>query len=271
MKTSNVLASVLFGSMAAAVPLQKRAMATMTHTVVETVVVYTTVWEGEGSQAEATSAPGLFYEHHDQPSSAAASSTAPAYTPPADTPSVAPEPSSVYTPPAPSSPSPEPTPSSVYTPPAVSTPSPAPEPSSVYTPPAPASSAAAAPSPSAASEGSGSGYTNTGGSITMNYFGGGTGSCGKPIPDDSIMVALATDLMGAMTYDQATGNPTNKWCGQRIEITYNGNTAEAVIEDACSGCTNGGLDLPPSLWETLTGGAGGASGDRLQGASWKTI
>lgn len=268
MKTFNVLASALFGAMAVAVPLQKREMVTATHTVVETVVVYTTVWEAD---AAATSAPGLFYEspsQHDQPSPAPASETA-AYTPPVNTPPAVPEPSSVYTPPA--APSLEPAPSSAYTPPA-NTPSPAPEPSSVYTPPAaPASSAAAAPAPSAAAEsgssGTSSAYTNNAGSITLNLFDGHLGSCGKNIPNDGNMVALATDLMGAMTFDPATGNPVNKWCGQQIEITYKGKTATAVIGDSCPGCTDGGLDLPPALWDTLVGGPG----DRLQGATWKII
>jgi hypothetical protein len=271
MKTSNVLASVLFGSLAAAAPLNKRAYATVTHTFVETVVVYTTVWDGEAPAAPATSAAGLFFEEHSKatPSSAAASST-PIYTPPAA------KSSSVYTPPAVETSAPAPSPTSVYTPPVVSTPSPAPEPSSVYTPPPVASSTVAAPAPVSSSTGGGgsgsggSGQTYTG-SITMYYYGGGTGACGEPISDTEMVVALGVAEFGDSSYDVMTGLPTNKWCGVTIAITYNGVTTNGKIMDRCPGCTEAGLDMTPALWEKVTGGVGGASGDRLSGATWQVV
>jgi len=97
----------------------------------------------------------------------------------------------------------------------------------------------------------------------MNYYSGGLGACGKPIQDTDMTVALGIAEFGASTYDPATGNPTNAWCGQKIKVSYGGKTADAVVMDRCSGCTGAGIDATPALWQALTGGLGGASGDRL--------
>ncbi|KAF2635130.1 hypothetical protein P280DRAFT_360621, partial [Massarina eburnea CBS 473.64] len=96
-------------------------------------------------------------------------------------------------------------------------------------------------------------------------FAGGLGSCGKPIADSDMTVALASDLYGSSTYDIATGNPTNRWCNQKVSITYKGKTTTATIMDKCAGCTNGGFDMTPSLWEAVTGTT---VGDRLTGMTW---
>ncbi|KAJ4357842.1 uncharacterized protein N0V89_002418 [Didymosphaeria variabile] len=235
---SAIIASALMASLALAAPVDKRAYATQTHTVVETVVVYTTVWDGQQATEApaATSSPALFFE---QPSSAAAVTSSEA----------APEVSSSTPEPVVSSPTPEPVASS---------------PTSEPAPEVPSSSAVPAAPTQDPSSGSGSGETYTG-SLTMNYYGGGTGACGDAIDDTKMIAALAVAGFGDSTYDTATGNPTNKWCGQRIRVTYNGKSADATIKDRCSGCTGeGGLDATPALWEALTGGQGGASGDRLE-------
>ncbi|PVH93870.1 hypothetical protein DM02DRAFT_540596 [Periconia macrospinosa] len=101
--------------------------------------------------------------------------------------------------------------------------------------------------------------------MTIHPFAGALGSCGQPIQDTDMTVALAVDLYGASTYDVATGNPTNKWCGQKINITYNGKTVPATIMDRCPGCTNAGLDVSKAIWKTLTGSD---DGDRLYGMTW---
>lgn len=279
---SVAIASALFASLALAAPLDRRAYATKTHTVVETVVVYTTVWDGqEATQAPApTSSPALFFE---QPSSSVVAvtseavpetpepSSAPAPVAPSSS-EAAPIPSSTPVVEAPSptpeipSPTPEPEPSPEPTP--EPTPTPAPEPSPEPSPepaPAPSSAAPAAPVASEASSSGGStGGESFAGSLTMNYYNGGLGACGQPIQDTEMVAALAVAGFGDSSYDPATGNPTNKWCGQKIRITYNGKSADATIMDRCPGCTGvGGLDATPALWEALTGGLGGASGDRL--------
>lgn len=101
MKSSQILASVLFGTFAAAVPF-KRDLVTKTEVVVETVIVYTTVWDDVPAAEATTTGGGYFYE---VPSSSAAktTSTSTSTSTPAYVPSPAQEPSSVYTPPAPTS------------------------------------------------------------------------------------------------------------------------------------------------------------------------
>lgn len=255
MKASTVIASMLFGSLAAAAPLNKRAYATETHVVYETVVVYTTVWDGE---AAATSTPGLFFEKTEDKPQPTTTST---YSPPANT-QPAPTPEKVQ----PTTTSTSTTPTSTYTPPPTTH---EPEHTTAPTTTAPTTTAAA-PAQTSQSSG-GSGEVHTGGSITMNYFSGGTGACGKPISDSDYAVALASDLFGPSTYDPATGNPTNKWCNVKVRIEYNGNSVDATILDRCEGCTGGGFDMTPVVWQKATGGVGGASGDRLQGAKWTVV
>ncbi|KAF1960148.1 hypothetical protein CC80DRAFT_405363 [Byssothecium circinans] len=104
--------------------------------------------------------------------------------------------------------------------------------------------------------------------MTLHPFGGAVGSCGKPIANTDMAVALASDLYGPSTYDVATGNPTNKWCGQKVAITYKGKTTTATILDRCDGCTNGGFDMSPSLWEAVTGTS---TGDRITGMTWTAV
>lgn len=289
---SVAIASALLASLALAAPLDRRAYATKTHTVVETVMVYTTVWDGQQATEAAvapTSSPALFFE---QPSSSAAAVTSeaapevPASSAPAPAPVVpsssyeaAPIPSStaVVEIPSPTPEVPSPTPEPVTpepTPEPTPTPAPAPSPSPEPVPaPEPSSAAPPAPVASEPSTGGGSsGGQEYAGSLTMNYYSGGLGACGEPISDTSMVAALAVDGFGASTYDTATGNPTNKWCGQKIRVTYKGKSADATIMDRCAGCTGeGGLDATPALWEALTGGLGGASGDRLESGMTFTL
>ncbi|KAF2467054.1 uncharacterized protein BDR25DRAFT_72736 [Lindgomyces ingoldianus] len=243
MKTSNILASLTFGVLAAAFPLDKRDLVTKTEVVVETVVVYTTVWDSEAPStvaAKATSDPGLFFEKH---TSSIAKPTS-VYTPSAA------EPSSVYTPPAPTF---SPAPSSVYTPPAPS--SDVAAPSSVYTPPAPVSSAAPAETkaPSGGNGGAGSHH----GDITIYDNTGAAGACGKPLTDDSKIVALAKKTWGDSTYDPQTGASTNPWCGKQITISYKHpsgevSTTDATIMDLCPGCAGQyDIDLSHATWHAL--------------------
>jgi hypothetical protein len=263
MKTSNVLASVLFGSLAAAAPFVKRDLVTKTEVVVETLVIYTTVWDSDVPMAEATSTPGLFYEQPSKPASSKAEPTpTPAYTPPVE------EPSSVYTPPssAPApvtSAAPAPEPSSVYTP--APEPSsvytPAPEPSSVYTP-APASSAPAPVQTSSSSTGE-----KYHGDITIYDNTGAAGACGEPLTDSDMIVALAKPTWGESTYDVMTGEATNPWCGQKITIEYQGNQIQATIMDLCPVCAAGDIDLSLAAWKALTGLD---EKTRLQADWWKS-
>lgn len=260
MKSSQILASVLFGTFAAAVPF-KRDLVTKTEVVVETVIVYTTVWDDVPAAEATTTGGGYFYE---VPSSSAAktTSTSTSTSTPAYVPSPAQEPSSVYTPPAPTSAS-----STEVVVPSVAAPPPtsaAPPPETSSTPPAavPTTSAAAyvapvadaAPAPTSADTAS-SGSTSSGetftGDLTINPLTGALGACGKPLYATDMVVALAADAWGASTYDTMTGEATNPWCGKKINIEYNGKTVPATIMDLCPGCSGHDIDLSDAAWAAI--------------------
>jgi outer membrane biosynthesis protein TonB len=273
MKTSAVLAAALCSTFALAAPLDKRAYATKTEVHVEYYTVWTTV-TGVQPAAAATSDPALFYEG--KPSTMTTVTTKANNPPPPPSPAP-PVPTTEAPPPPPKPTTTEKKPEPVYTPPppppTTEAPPPPPKPTTQAPPPPPAAPTQPAPpqntQPSQPSNGDGE--VHTGGSLTLNYYKGGLGACGNPVDDSGMFVALASDLMGPATYDPATGNPTNKWCNKKVEITNNGRTATAVIADRCDGCTDGGFDATPALWEALTGGLGGASGDRIYSMSWKVI
>jgi hypothetical protein len=269
MKSTTVLASLLFGSFAAAAPFDRRALVYKTEVVTETVVVYTTVYDDDEPVAQATTTPaGYFYEQPAAPSSAAAEATssaqAAAYTSPA-----AEKPSSTYVAPAPQTPTPAaspapvveaPTPTPVVeTPKPVETPQPAPT-TSAYVAPAPAPVASpspvASPAPAysapAASAPSSGGATYENVDITIYDNNGGFGACGTKLTDGDMIVALAKDAWGASTYDVMTGEATNPWCGQKIDVEYNGNHITATIMDMCPGCSGHDIDLSLSAWKALT-------------------
>lgn len=269
MKTSAVLASLLFGSFAAAAPFDKRALVYKTEVVTETVVVYTTVWDDDAPVAQATTTPaGYFYEvPNKSPSSAPAKPTpqAPANPPAAEKPSttaVAPAPQAPTTAAATSSPAPvveQPKPVVASSAPVVEQPKPVEQAqptttTSAYV--APATSAAPAPAytaPSTPSTGGSSGameHTNVDMTIYDNT--GAAGACGKPIKDSDMVVALAAPTWGKSTYDVMTGEATNPWCGQLIDIEYNGNKIQATIMDLCPGCSGADIDLSLAAWKALT-------------------
>jgi len=290
MKTFNVLATVLFGTIVAAAPFDRRALVTKTEIVYETVVVWTTVYADEVPIAPATTTPGLFFE---KPKSSVVVPTSAAYTPPVvEVSSSAPAPSSQYVAPAPvssaaveavkpsSTPVVEaiaPTPTPVFTPAPKPTSiyTPAPAPSSVYVAPPVVSSAvvvtpissavpvAAKPS-SAPSSPSGDKFS---GDITIYDNTGGFGACGTALYDTDMIVALSIDTWGASTYDVMTGEATNPWCGQKITIEYKGNTIDATIMDLCPGCSGQDIDLSLAAWKKLTGLD---EKTRLQADWWKS-
>lgn len=258
MKTSAVLASLLFGSVAVAAPFDKRALVYKTEVVTETVVVYTTVWDDDAPVAEATTTPaGYFYEVPKAPSSAPAKPTqAPANTPAAE------KPSSVYVAPAPQAPTTTTAAAATSAAPVVEQPKESPKPveqpkptttTSAYV--APVNTPAPAPvytAPSTPSTGGSGGMEHTGVDITIYDNTGAAGACGKSLTDDMMVVALAKDTWGASTYDVMTGEATNPWCGQEINIEYNGNHIKATIMDLCPGCSGADIDLSAAAWKALT-------------------
>jgi hypothetical protein len=280
MKTSAVLASLLFGSFAVAAPVDKRALVYKTETVVETVVVYTTVYDDEPvAEATPTTSAGAFYQQPTsssvvvQPTSSAApvvpassaapqpSSVAPAYTPVAP-----PKSSSIYTPPAPTS-----TSTSKYTPIPTPSPAPAPQTSSAAAPEPTTTAPAYTPAPVTSAAPAPIGGSSTGGQFTGDLTiydnTGAAGACGKALYDTDMIVALSHEAWGASTYDYMTGEATNPWCGQKIKIDYNGKSVEATIMDMCPGCSGHDIDLSLAAWTSLTGMA---EKTRLKGSWSKT-
>lgn len=272
MKTSAVLASLLFGSLAVAAPVDKRALVYKTEVVTETVVVYTTVYDDEAVPQATTTPAGYFYEQPKAPSSAAAKPTsqAPANTPAVEKPTPTPAPVPQAPSPAPQAPSPSPAP--VESPKPVNTPQPAPAPASSAAPAPAPSSAAPAPvassAPSQPSGGSPSGQTYTGEITIYDNNQGGSGACGTKLTDADMIVALAQPTWGKSTYDVMTGEATNPWCGQKIEVHYKGKTITAKIMDLCPTCAGADLDLSLSAWKALTGLD---EKTRLQGATWNKV
>lgn len=285
MKTSSIVASVLFGSMAAAAPmLNKRAYVTHTSTLIQTEVTYTTVYADEPA---AKPSAAFFERPSGKPANAPSSaptqapvapvkpSSAVAPVPVPSSSKISQQPAPTQAPPKPSTQAPAPPKPSTVEAPKPSTQAPAPVPSapapipSAPAPvpaPAPSASKPATPAPSApATGGSGSGEVHSGGSMTVNPFNGNTGSCGTSIANSDMVVALSADTYGPSTYEVATGKPTNKYCGMKINITYNGKTTPATIMDKCPGCSPNGLDLSPSLWKAVTGTD---EGSRLYGMTW---
>lgn len=262
MKTSAVLASMLFGSIAVAAPFDKRALALKTEVVTETVVVWTIVYDDGAEVAEATTTPAGYFYEQPKPTSAAAAPTsaqAPAAPPVVQKPSSAPAPQA---PVATSAPAPAP----VYTPaPAPSSAAPAPSSAAPVEQPKPETSAyvpAPAPTsaaPPAATSAPASGTPSSGGAtyqnvdITIYDNSGAAGACGTALHDTDMIVALAKDAWGTSTYDVMTGAATNPWCGQKIKIDYNGNSVEATIMDLCPGCSGHDIDLSLAAWTKLTG------------------
>jgi hypothetical protein len=268
MKSSSVLASLLFGSLAVAAPFDKRALVYKTEVVTETVVVYTTVYDDEPVAQATTTPAGYFYEHP-KASSAAAPSTTSSQAP------VPQKPTSIYVAPAPQTPTPTPTPSPspspapvveqpkpvvespapvVETTKPVETPQPAPATSSAYVAPAAYTPAPAPVASSVPSTGGGASTGDTYTNVDMTIYdnNGGFGACGTELHDDDMIVALAAPLWGKSTYDVMTGAATNPWCGQKIKINYNGNSIIATIMDLCPGCSGQDIDLSLAAWKELT-------------------
>jgi outer membrane biosynthesis protein TonB len=285
MKTSSLLTSLLFGAVAIAAPVQKRALVTKTSTVVETQIVFVTVWDGQIPVAAPTTTPGLFYEQPAHKASSTAAVTTPsaaAYTPPkqeekpsstspSSAPSTpAPEPTPEYTPepeptpePKPEEPKPEPTPE--YTPEPKPAPQPTPSPAPVEEEPAPVYTPAPAPeAPATKPVGGGNEYH---GEVTVYDTYNTAGACGRTLSDAKFTAAVAESTWGPSVW--VDNLDTNPWCGKMATVTYKGKSITVEIQDKCMDCKPGDIDITRAAWQELTGGLGGAAGDRVP-VSWTT-
>lgn len=89
--------------------------------------------------------------------------------------------------------------------------------------------------------------------ITVYDNNGSYGACGTKLYDTDMVAALAKPAWGQSTYDTMTGRATNPWCGQKIQIQYNGRFVEATIMDLCPLCVGYDVDLSLAAWNELTG------------------
>ena len=281
MKNSAVLASMLFGACAVAAPLLPRDLVYKTEVVVETVVVYTTVYDDQ-PVAQATPTNGGYFYEQPKPqgpnaptvvpassSSSSSSKKAPSYTLPV----VAPAPTSTYVAPAPQVPAPTsqaPTPT-----PQAPTPSPAPvatpEPStSVYVAPPVIPSVAPAPAPvsSVAPVYSATPATPSYGGVVpgpftnvdMTVYDVGTNNgelaCGKAYTssDTDYVAAVAPGVWGTSTWDRMTGASSNPNCGKMAKVNYGGKSVTVKVVDFCEGCPKEAkdIDLSWAAWNDIT-------------------
>jgi hypothetical protein len=273
MKTSSFLASVLLGSLAIAAPLEKRALVTKTATVIETQVVYVTVWDGQVPVAEPTPTP--IYEQSSSSKVEASATTSAAYTPPVEEKETSSS-SSPVTSSSAAPPPPPPTPSStkeetpVYTPPPAppaSTPSPTPvkeEPAPVYTP-EPSPTPAEAPAPAYTPPANNAPANQFHGDLTVYDTYNGKGACGTDLSDGELTAAVSKDIWGEDIWSEGPMN-ANPWCGKSATVTYNGKSVTVKIMDKCQGCAPGDIDVTRAAWNQLTDNAYGSRVD----ASWGT-
>ncbi|KZP31542.1 hypothetical protein FIBSPDRAFT_849503 [Athelia psychrophila] len=76
---------------------------------------------------------------------------------------------------------------------------------------------------------------------TGTWFTPGLGNCGGHNKSTDMIVALPTS-------DYANG----KHCNKTIKITANGKTHTAKVVDSCPSCSEGDLDMSPSLFQEFT-------------------
>jgi len=286
MKTTSLLTSFLFGSLAIAAPvqrLQRRAMVTKTATVVQTEVVYVTVWDGQVPVAAPTPTPGMFYEKPaEKPSSAAPQTTAapvvskPKEQKPEPTPTPEPTPEPKKEEPKKEEPKPveqpkeepkeepkpveQPKPEPTSAPAPAYTPTPSPEPvkqeQPAYTP---------APEPAKEAPVTGGGNQFTG-DVTVYDTYNGHGACGTILSDTAYTAAVSVESWGADVWGSADNINKNPWCGKKATVNLNGKSVTVTILDKCMGCKPGDIDVTRAAWNELTDGA---YGSRIVG-SWST-
>jgi hypothetical protein len=225
-----IAASVLFASLAIAVPMNKRDID------IETVWTTTTVW------VDPTGSPNAaFFEVPSSVSSSSSSSSSSAV--PSSSSAAAPS-SSVYVAPVPA-----------YTPPPAAPVDPTPP----AAPPAPAAAAPAPPPAAPAPAAAPAGATYSGDITFYEVADGAAGSCGTTATDNDAVVALSVSMMANGA--NSNGNPK---CGKTVLLTYNGVTTPAKVYDTCEGCADQDLDLSPALFKIVAPNGDG----RVHGVSW---
>ncbi|KMP07168.1 hypothetical protein CISG_09783 [Coccidioides immitis RMSCC 3703] len=78
---------------------------------------------------------------------------------------------------------------------------------------------------------------------------GASGSCGRKLGDDAMIVALSNAWM--------KGQPNAPLCGRKVKATNkkNGKTVVVTVADTCAGCGANDLDFSVGAWNALTDNA----------------
>jgi expansin (peptidoglycan-binding protein) len=79
----------------------------------------------------------------------------------------------------------------------------------------------------------------------MTYYSpsAGVGACGKLNSNSDLVVAIDPSHW-------TSANPSaDPICGKTITISYGGKTATAVVEDKCSSCAPGAIDVSPAVFQ----------------------
>ncbi|KAF2742540.1 hypothetical protein M011DRAFT_472131 [Sporormia fimetaria CBS 119925] len=252
MKASSILASLFFGSLALAAPVDRRALVTKTETVLETQIIFVTVWEDQVPTAAPTFTPGLFYEERPKSEPAITSTKEKSSS---ASPMPTPTPAPVYTPETPKeqpayTPAPEPSPEPQPEP----QPEPEPEPEQPAPQPAPEQPkyVPADPAPAPPANPPTNGGNMRQGKMTVYDTHNADGACGRKLSDVGYTAAIPASQWG----DDIWGSPDNingnAWCGQKIKITYNGKTIDATVQDKCPGCDPNQVDVTRAAWNDVT-------------------
>ncbi|KAF9792218.1 hypothetical protein BJ322DRAFT_1102732 [Thelephora terrestris] len=134
---------------------------------------------------------------------------------------------------------PELTPTSTPTP----TPTPSPEPS----PSSSTNDAAPSPTPTPTPDNSNNSgtETHTGGDLTWFTQNGVAGACGSVHSDNDFIAALDTSVYGDTSVQSS-------YCGKTIRISWQGNSVDVVVADACPTCDNASsVDLSEAAFQAL--------------------
>lgn len=134
-------------------------------------------------------------------------------------------------------------PSPTYNPEPTTSPTPTPAPG-----PSPSTSTStddSSPTPSPTQDQSPGSETHTGGHLTWFTQNGVAGACGTVHSDSDFIAALDTAVYGD------TGVQSS-YCGKTIRITWQGNSVDVIVADACPTCDNAAsVDLSEAAFQAL--------------------
>ncbi|KAF2759788.1 hypothetical protein EJ05DRAFT_430141, partial [Pseudovirgaria hyperparasitica] len=86
----------------------------------------------------------------------------------------------------------------------------------------------------------------------MTYYTPGMGACGVTNSESDWIVAISHEMFD--TKAQGANPNANGFCKQPITIYYDGKSYKAQITDRCEGCAYNDIDMPKSMFSTISNG-----------------